>query len=399
MAEQQEIERLLDSIFEKGELILATLSGPRRVGEISKISIRPLLMKGGISYQVTENRKQQAFHHNFSNEQCLAWLKQHFYEFKQSFFYTASADYHLLIGKKGHANLLKKAPSKISQELKHNRQKEYLLKEGDPIPFLVRLGVMNAEGKVFPSKQDKFRQINRFLEMIEDVIPHLDPSCPLRIIDFGCGKAYLTFALYHFFKLVKDYKVFLTGLDLKKEVIQFCQKLARELGYQNDLEFIHEDIDRFQIKENVDLVVSLHACDTATDAALEKAIRWQSKVILSVPCCQHELMPQIQQNLLRPLLKHGILKERFAALTTDAARAQLLEVLGYQAHVQEFIDVEHTPKNLLIRAIRRSPSQSDKQQQSAWQIYQDFKKTLNIHPSLEKRFQVELQAIEAQKLL
>lgn len=388
MTEQQEIDDLLSTIFKEEELILATLSGARMESEISKIVIRPLFIKDKLSYQLTENRAQQAFHQNLSSKECLSWLQEHFSEFKQSFFYTASADYHVLVGKKGHATLLKKKPSKIPQERKHNRQKDYLLKEGIPIPFLVHLGLMNSEGKVHPSKQDKFRQINRFLEMIEDVIPHLNPSRPLRVIDFGCGKAYLTFALYHFLKTVKNYQVNLTGLDLKSDVIQFCQKLALELGYQNDLKFILGDIDEYQTQEEIDLVVSLHACDTATDAALEKAIRWQSKVILSVPCCQHELMQQIRQDSLRPLLKHGILKERFAALTTDAARVQLLEVLGYQTQILEFIDVEHTPKNLLIRAIKRP--QTDAHQQSAWKIYRDFKKTLNINPSLEMRFHSEL---------
>ncbi len=392
MAARQEIEHLIETILEKQELILATLSAPRIAKDISKVVIRPLLIKGKLSYQVTENRQQQAFHRNLFKEECLNWVKQHLENFKQIFFYTTSADYHVLLSKKGNVTLLKKAPSKAPLDLIHNRQKEYLLQEGEPIPFLVHLGVMNAEGKVHAAKKDKFRQINRFLEMIDDVLLHLDSSRPLHIIDFGCGKAYLTFALYHFLKAIKGYQVQLLGLDLKQDVIQYCQELAQSLGYQDDLHFIREDIDHYQAKHPIDMVVSLHACDTATDAALEKAIRWQAQVILSVPCCQHELMHQIQQEELRPLLKHGILKERFAALATDAARVQLLEALGYQAQILEFIDVEHTPKNLLIRAIKRS--QPDGHCKAAWQAYVKFKHLLHVHPSLEKRFQLELSSFD-----
>lgn len=388
MTEKREVEEFLQLIIDKEELILASLSSPFSTEKPSKITLRPLIIKGEQCYQMTEQRDQQVFHQNLKKEQCVAWLKNHVHQFKQSFFYSPTGDYHLLIGKKGNMKLMKKAPSKSVQVMPHNRQKQYILKEGHPYPFLVRLGVTNAQGKVYPAKSDKFRQINRFLEMIDDILPHLDSSGPLRIIDFGCGKAYLTFALYHFLKVIKGFEVALTGIDLKQEVIQDCQSLAEELGYQKDLQFIRMNIDQFQTEESVDLVISLHACDTATDAALEKAIRWQSKVILCVPCCQHELFNQIRQDSLAPLLKHGILKERFAALVTDAARVQLLEVLGYHAQILEFIDMEHTPKNLLIRATRRT--QSDEKRQAALQTYLQFKKTLNIHPSLEQRFQTLL---------
>lgn len=391
MTNQQDFKVLLASIFEAEAFILATLSAPRKKSEISKVTIRPIKVKDKLNYQLTENRQQQALHHNLSKEECVVWLTQHLLDFKQSFLYTTTADYQVLVGKKDNVTILKKDPTKAPRELTHNRQKEYLWQEGIPIPFLVQLGVMSAEGKVYAAKQDKFRQINRFLEMIEDVLPHLDSSRVLRIVDFGCGKAYLTFALYHFLKETKGFQVNMVGLDLKSDVIKYCQELAQTLGYQHDLHFVREDINTFQTQEGVDLVVSLHACDTATDAALEKAIRWQAQVILSVPCCQHELMGQIQQETLRPLLKHGILKERFAALATDAARVQLLEVLGYQTQILEFIDVEHTPKNLLIRAIKRSHSGNQK---AAWQTYLSFKQILNIHPSLERRFHSEFKQID-----
>ncbi len=394
MTNLQDIEEILASIFEKDALILATMSAPRKTHDMTKVMIRPIVIKGQSVYQVTENRQQQALHHNLSKQNCLNWLKQHLSDFKQTFLYTADADYHVLVSKKEHVTLLKKSPTKAPREAVHNRQKEYLWQEGIPVPFLVHLGVMSADGKVYASKKDKFRQINRFLEMIDDVLPHLDPSHPLNIVDFGCGKAYLTFALYHFLKVTKGYQVQMVGLDLKSDVIQYCQELARTLGYQQDLQFIRGDINTFQGQEKVDMVVSLHACDTATDAALEKAVRWQSQVILCVPCCQHELMQQVQQDSLKPLLKHGILKERFAALVTDAARVQLLEVLGYHTQILEFIDLEHTPKNLLIRAIKRS-HQREEQQQLAWQTYLTFKQHLNINPSLERRFQLDFKEISS----
>lgn len=386
-----ELEALLDGIFEANELILATMSAPRKKETLSKVMIRPILIKGQHTYQITENRPQQAVHRNLAREECLQWFKQHLADFKQSFLYTTTADYHLLIGKKDNLTLLKKAPTKTPRAFVHNRQKEYIWREGKPIPFLVHLGVMNAEGKVYATKQDKFRQINRFLEMVQDVLPQLDSSRLLRVVDFGCGKAYLTFALYHFLKVTKGYQVHMVGLDLKSDVIHYCQDLAQALGYQQDLHFIREDINTFQTAERVDLVVSLHACDTATDAALEKAVRWQAQVILCVPCCQHELLGQIHQDALQPLLKHGILKERFAALATDAARVQLLEVLGYQTQILEFIDLENTPKNLLIRAFKRPYAALN--QKTAWQTYLSFKQSLQIYPSLEHRFQVELDKI------
>jgi Methyltransferase domain len=231
------------SVIDKEELILATLSSPHKSGGISKAIIRPFLIKEKLVYQVTENRQQQAFHHNFSKEECLHWMTDHLSDFKQTFVYTASADYHILLGKKGNLTLLKKPPSKTSSKLMHDRQKEYLLQEGVPAPFLVHLGVMNAEGKVYAAKKHKFRQINRFLEMIEDVLPHLDFSRRLRIVDFGCGKAYLTFALFHYLRVIKGFRVQLTGLDLKRDVIQYCQEVAKSLGYESDLQFIQGDID------------------------------------------------------------------------------------------------------------------------------------------------------------
>ena len=236
--------------------------------------------------------------------------------------------------------------------LSHNRTKKYVLQEGVPVPFLVDLGVMTAEGKVVKSRYDKFRQINRFLEFIEDVLPNLDPNRTNTIIDFGCGKSYLTFAMYYYLHVLKKYSIRVIGLDLKKDVIALCNRLSKKFGFEN-LTFLHGDIAGYEGVDQVDMVVTLHACDTATDYALAKAVKWGAKVILSVPCCQHEINKQIQNDLLSPVLQYGLLKERMSALLTDGIRGQLLEMSGYRTQILEFIDMEHTPKNIMIRAIRQ----------------------------------------------
>lgn len=221
--------------------------------------------------------------------------------------------------------------------LSHNRVKRYLIEEGTPVPFLVDLGVMNAEGKVHARQQDKFRQINRFLEMVLDVEKELPTDQPLTILDFGCGKSYLTFALYYYMTVLKKRKVHMIGLDLKEDVIDACNKLAKQYGY-----------------DKVDMVVTLHACDTATDYALYKAMQWDAKVILSVPCCQHELNQVLKNETLEAMLSYGIIKERFCALATDVIRAELLKSVGYETQILEFIDIENTPKNLLLRAVKKA---------------------------------------------
>ena len=236
--------------------------------------------------------------------------------------------------------------------LSHNRTKKYVLQEGVPVPFLVDLGVMTAEGKIVKSRYDKFRQINRFLEFIEDVLPNLDPNRTNTIIDFGCGKSYLTFAMYYYLHVLKKCPIRVIGLDLKKDVIALCNRLSKKFGFEN-LTFLHGDIAGYEGVDQVDMVVTLHACDMATDYALAKAVKWGAKVILSVPCCQHEVNKQIQNDLLSPVLQYGLLKERMSALLTDGIRGQLLEMSGYRTQILEFIDMEHTPKNIMIRAIRQ----------------------------------------------
>lgn len=381
------IEILLQDIFLKdNSLLQAVVSNPlQKTTLISKVTIRPVTIKKKLLYQVTEYRTTQTFHQNMPPDECLKYLLDALDQFKQALICTAQADYHILMNKKKQSTLLTKPPSKGQLTLSHNRAKQYLLPENKPIPFLIELGIMGPSGNIIASKRDKFKQLNRFLEMIADVLPQFDKKKPIHIIDFGCGKAYLTFALYYFM-MQEGYLVNLQGLDLKQSVIDHCQQLADTLGYTN-LHFAVGDINHFQPTAPVDMVITLHACDTATDAALEKAIRWKAKVILCVPCCQHELFTQVQNDMLSPILQHGILKERFAALATDAARAQLLEILGYQTQVLEFIDMEHTPKNLLIRAIKREYVVDN---QAAIETYRNYKNALGITPSLERRFLKEI---------
>lgn len=312
--------------------------------------------------------------------------------FRQALLQSPEADYQVLISKKGKTAVLKKPPTKKDSDAKgaaHNRKKQYLLEEGVPVPFLIELGVMNEEGKVIAKKYDKFRQINRFVEMIADVVPYLPQNRQLRIIDFGCGKSYLTFALYYYLHDLKGLDVQIIGLDLKEDVIRHCSLFAERFGYEG-LSFSKGDIAAYEGNGQVDMVVTLHACDTATDAALEKAVRWGAQVIMSVPCCQHELMRQVKNETLSPLLSHGILKERFASLATDAVRAKILEIAGYHTQLLEFIDMEHTPKNILIRAVKSNKAIGTADKNKLLSSYEAFCDLLQLDPYLGRALQEKL---------
>ena len=274
--------------------------------------------------------------------------------------------------------------------LEHNRKKQYLLPEGTAVPFLVDLGVMTKEGTIVHSRYDKYRQINRFLEFIEDILPQLNKNKENVIIDFGCGKSYLTFAMYYYLKEVKGYLVRIIGLDLKEDVICHCSDLAVRYGYEK-LSFTCGDIASYEGVDHVDMVVTLHACDLATDYALEKAVGWGAKVILSVPCCQHELNRQIHNPVLQPVLEYGLLKERMAALYTDGIRAKVLEYRGYNTQILEFIDMEHTPKNILLRAVLRKEgdSEGEKKKETGEQI-RELIHFLNIDPAIVRLLAPEL---------
>ena len=322
-----------------------------------KVRVRPVMLKGGMVFQAEELTEKQAFHRNLTREEGVSYLLGLMESgFKQAEVESSRGQARVLVGKKGTVTIkVKKNQQKMvaaPNVASHNRQKRYILEEGKPVAFLEDLGVMTADGKVVRSHYDKFRQMNRFLEFIEDILPRLDKSRENVIIDFGCGKSYLTFAMYYYLHELKGYEVRIIGLDLKQDVIDHCNRLSVAYGFDK-LKFYHGDIASYDGVDHVDMVVTLHACDTATDYALEKAVKWDASVILSVPCCQHELNKQMDNELLRPVLQYGLIKERMAALYTDALRAEILENRGYRTQILEFIDMEHTPKNILIRAVKQ----------------------------------------------
>ena len=342
-------------------LIRVILSNPSSKDGVIKICARPVLKNKSLLFQIEEYTKTQVFHKNLTAGDAGSYLTSKLSSdtssqtasFKNALVKTQSFTANVLVSKKGTITIKKKMNASAKQpkiSLSHNRKKKYILEEGIPVPFLIDLGVMTQNGNIVNAHYDKFRQINRFLEYIEDILPSLPTGRELRILDFGCGKSYLTFAIYYYLKVLKGYPVRITGLDLKEDVIRHCNELAVKYGYDK-LEFLCGDIAYYDGCSQVDMVVTLHACDTATDYALAKAVGWGAKVILSVPCCQHELNKQMKNDLLSPVLHYGILKERMAALMTDGLRAQILEANGYRTQILEFIDMAHTPKNLLIRAV------------------------------------------------
>lgn len=342
-------------------LIRVILSNPSSKDGVIKICARPMLKNKSLLFQIEEYTKTQVFHKNLTAGDAGSYLtgklssdtSSQTASFKNALVETQSFTANVLVSKKGTITIKKKMNASAKQpkiSLSHNRKKKYILEEGIPVPFLIDLGVMTQNGNIVNAHYDKFRQINRFLEYIEDILPSLPTGRELRILDFGCGKSYLTFAIYYYLKILKGYPVRITGLDLKEDVIRHCNELAVKYGYDK-LEFLCGDIAYYDGCSQVDMVVTLHACDTATDYALAKAVGWGAKVILSVPCCQHELNKQMKNDLLSPVLHYGILKERMAALMTDGLRAQILEANGYRTQILEFIDMAHTPKNLLIRAV------------------------------------------------
>lgn len=372
-----ELTALFDKYFTE-ELFLATLSNPRGREAAGKIKIRPVERKGEILFQASIYRDNKVFHQNMKRDLAIARTREWMQEFRQLEMSAVHGQAHVLISKKGKITIKeKKETGCVKQvDLSHNRKKKYLLNADRPIEFLVDLGVQTPEGKIVNAQYDKFRQINRFLEFIEDILPKLPREREVGILDFGCGKSYLTFAMYYYLKEQKGYQVRIVGLDLKEDVIEKCQALAKRYGYEG-LHFAVGDIQGYQAKGPVDMVVTLHACDTATDYALDQAIRWGARVILSVPCCQHELNGQIHNELLEPVLKYGLLKERIAALVTDGLRAEILESRGYDVQILEFIDMEHTPKNILIRAVK---GQKEKKPEH----YRRLAEFLHVNPALAR---------------
>lgn len=356
----EEVRKVLNQYMTQ-DLFYIILSNSKNPDQITKAKIRPVIMKEQVIYQIEEFKGKQVFHKNNSKEEAIAYILEKMEnDFKQLEMESLSAHANVLVSKKGKitCKLKQKTVSQIEEEkdknrnLSHNRKKKYVLEEGIPHPFLVELGVQTMDGRIVRNKYDKFRQINRYLEFVRDIIPRLPKDRTLTILDFGCGKSYLTFALYYYLKEIEKMDIRVIGLDLKEEVIAHCNELAKRFGF-DALSFYVGDISSFEGVNEVDMVVTLHACDVATDYALDKAVKWGAKVIFSVPCCQHELHNQMNCRPLNSILKYGLIQERMAALLTDALRANLLEEAGYEVQILEFIDMEHTPKNILIRAMKR----------------------------------------------
>ncbi|WP_297633228.1 SAM-dependent methyltransferase [uncultured Clostridium sp.] len=357
--------------------------------EYNKINISLKEIKGKVFYQIEKFTDKQVFHENLDKEELEekllllvegnfknlnAWAKEVTYELK------ISKKGKVFLGKIGGDN--KKILSKASS---HNKEKNYILKEGMIIEPLIDLGVFTKDGKVINSKYDKYKQINRFVEIVDDEIKKNDYE-ELTILDFGCGKSYLTFVLYYYFVKIKGIKVKMIGLDLKKDVIEKCNKIAEGYGYK-DLKFELGDINGYKYENKVDMVITLHACDTATDYALYNAIKWNAKMIFSVPCCQHEFNTQMNTEDLALISKYGIIKERMAALMTDAVRGNLLEVCGYRTQILEFIDIAHSPKNILIRASKGGVSKEKKEK--AMEEVKKLVKEFNFKPTLMELLKLE----------
>ncbi|MBA4699888.1 MAG: SAM-dependent methyltransferase [Ruminococcus sp.] len=375
----EKLQELLNNVLNI-EFVQGIMSNPRRSDGVLKIKVRPVEKKGILYFQLESFTKTQVFHENLMPEEAAGRISEYMGSFRQLQVTTRSVNYTVLVSKKGKVTIQKKRLEKELEEaaLSHNRSKKYILREGMAVPFLEDLGIMTSEGKIVKSRFDKFRQMNRFLEFIEDILPRLDKGRELTILDFGCGKSYLTFAMYYYLHELKEYDIRIIGLDLKEDVIEHCSELARKYGYEK-LTFLVGDIADYEGVQAVDMVVTLHACDTATDYALAKAIGWNAQVILSVPCCQHELNKQIANEMLAPIMDYGLLKERFAALVTDGLRAKYLETAGYETQVLEFIDMEHTPKNILLRAVK-----SKKDNVSAKREIRECETFLQVKPTLGK---------------
>ena len=377
-----DITQLLD-ICISDKLIDMVISGQKNKSEDKavKVRIRPVILKNEIEYQVSEFVGRKVLHSNHGAADVKKKIIDYMTEdFKQAQINMTDAAATILSSKsKTLTCKYKKAGQlKVQRDLSHNRTKKYIIQEGKPVAFMIDLGVMGQDGKIIRTRYDKFRQINRFLEYIEDILPKLDKERELTIIDFGCGKSYLTFAMYYYLKELKGYNIRIIGLDLKADVIEHCNELRARYGYDK-LDFYVGDIATYKDVDKVDMVVTLHACDTATDYALAKAVKWGAEVILSVPCCQHEANRTIKSDILSPVMDYGILKERMAAIVTDAAGAKLLTANGYDTQILEFIDMEHTPKNLLIRAVK-----SSKEDISAREKTKDMLEALNLELTIDK---------------
>lgn len=377
----ENLKEALKDVF-KNEIVKIVISNKIKKDEkYNKIVINLKENNKTKFYQIEKFTDKQVFHENIKINEINKKISELILGYKQMTAWSNKEIFDLKISKKGKIFLGKKKNnnSKIATN-GHNKEKNYILKEGMKIEPLIDLGIFTKEGKVINSKYDKYKQINRFIEIIDDEIKKNNYK-ELTILDFGCGKSYLTFVLYYYFVKIKNINVKMIGLDLKEDVIKKCNDIAKKYDYQN-LHFELGDINGFKYNNKVDMVITLHACDTATDYALYNAIKWNSKMIFSVPCCQHEFNYQIKTDELSILTKYGIIKERFSALMTDSVRGNLLECVGYKTQLLEFIDISHSPKNILIRASKTNISK-EKKERSLNEV-NNLIKTFNFNPTLYK---------------
>ena len=388
--DKEKVFGLLKENFENKNITKCIFSNMKGDYEYTKIIIKPLIIKNNFVYQFEQFKNNKAYHSNLTIEESIQKLSTIIENFYQYVVFTTEADIQIIRGKKDF-NMKSTCNQKEICSLEHNKIKKYILEEGTPIPFLIRLGIMGEDGKVFKKSYDKFRQINKYLEFIDETIKELKNKkyidTHIKAVDFGCGKSYLTFALHYYLKNIQNMTFEVIGLDLKKDVIEHCNQIAKDLNMEN-IEFLTGDIKDFNKLKNVDLIFSLHACNNATDYSLLKGLELDAKAILAVPCCQHEFNQKMSQNkkseffaFENPIGKHGILLEKFASLATDALRAQVLELCGYKTQVMEFIDMEHTPKNILIRGIKENPNKNILEKKL--QEYEIYKKFLGIEPLLD----------------
>ncbi|MEK4231019.1 class I SAM-dependent methyltransferase [Solibacillus sp. FSL H8-0538] len=384
----EQMKTQLLELLNNRTLINATISQPRqKSNELKRVKLKPIDLRGVYTIQIEYQYERILKHANVALEEFPTHLEALLEQFRQIHAEFSTEKVHIQLSKKNKVLWKSDKTAEIKQvNLSHNRKKQYLLDDATAYPFLIRLGVQTEDGKVKKQKYDKFKQINRFVEFIDDSLEYLPKDRQIRILDFGSGKSYLTFALYHYLKVEKGFNIRVTGLDLKKEVIEECNRIAQDLNY-DDLEFLVGDINDFNEETAVDMVVTLHACDVATDMALARAVKWGAKVILSVPCCQHELNRQLQAPALDVMVQHGLIRERFASLATDAIRAELLSLVGYDAQLLEFIDMENTPKNILIRAYFTGKKPSEEQRAK----YNAFIQFLSATPFLENELRDYLQ--------
>lgn len=361
-----ELYKYISEIISANPIRIVFSNKSNKEYKYNKVKINFAQIKDRNLYQVEKFTDKQVFHENIEKEELASVIEGMMKNFKQMASISAEYNFDMRISKKGKIFFSKHAQTNnVKLKSSHNKKKNYILQEGMIIPPLIDLGVFTKEGKVINSKYDKFKQINRFVEIIDDEIKKIekdyceDREKVLHILDFGCGKSYLTFILYYYFTEIKKINVKITGLDLKEDVIKNCNKIAESYGY-NNLKFELGDINGYKYENKLDMVITLHACDTATDYALFNAINWNAKMIFSVPCCQHEINSTMKPEKLKLISKYGIIQERVSALFTDSIRANILECMGYKTQLLEFIDIAHSPKNILIRAVKSNVSEAKK---------------------------------------